>query len=74
LRNKDLQVKYFGVKDLRDFLLDHTLEESKRGAPFIAHFAMNGFPRPPKRVEKLRYVHRDPVKSGLVERPKDWFV
>jgi putative transposase len=25
-----------------------------------------------KRVEKLRYVHRNPVKRGLVERPEDW--
>jgi len=27
-----------------------------------------------KRVEKLRYIHRNPVKRGLVERPEDWFV
>ena len=25
-----------------------------------------------KRIEKLRYMHRNPVKRGLVERPKDW--
>jgi putative transposase len=25
-----------------------------------------------KRVEKLRYLHRNPVKRGLVERPEDW--
>ena len=24
-----------------------------------------------KRVEKLRYIHRNPVKRGLVERPED---
>ena len=23
-------------------------------------------------VEKLRYIHRNPVKRGLVERPEDW--
>jgi putative transposase len=23
-------------------------------------------------VEKLRYIHRNPVKSGLCERPEDW--
>ena len=23
-------------------------------------------------VEKLRYVHRNPVKRGLVEKPEDW--
>ncbi len=25
-----------------------------------------------KRVEKLRYIHRNPVKRGLVKRPEDW--
>jgi putative transposase len=25
-----------------------------------------------KRTEKLRYIHRNPVKRGLVENPEDW--
>jgi len=25
-----------------------------------------------KRVEKLRYMHRNPVKRGLVEKPAQW--
>jgi len=25
-----------------------------------------------KRVEKLRYIHENPVKRGLVEKPEDW--
>jgi putative transposase len=25
-----------------------------------------------KRVEKLRYIHRNPVKRGLVEEPQQW--
>jgi len=25
-----------------------------------------------KRVEKLKYIHRNPVTRGLVERPEDW--
>ena len=25
-----------------------------------------------KRIEKLRYMHRNPVKRGLVARPDDW--
>jgi putative transposase len=25
-----------------------------------------------KRVEKLRYMHRNPVNQGLVEKPEDW--
>jgi putative transposase len=26
----------------------------------------------PQFVEKLRYIHRNPVKDGLCERPEDW--
>ena len=25
-----------------------------------------------KRIEKLRYMHRDPAKRGLTDRPEDW--
>jgi putative transposase len=25
-----------------------------------------------KRMEKLGYIHRNPVKRGLVEQPEDW--
>ncbi|MCU1310433.1 MAG: hypothetical protein JWO20_1558 [Candidatus Angelobacter sp.] len=25
-----------------------------------------------KRIEKLRYMHRNPVKRGLAETPEDW--
>ncbi len=25
-----------------------------------------------KRIEKLRYMHRNPVKRGLVDRPEQW--
>ena len=25
-----------------------------------------------KRIEKLRYIHRNPVRRGLVQRPEDW--
>jgi putative transposase len=25
-----------------------------------------------KHIEKLRYIHRNPVESGLVEKPEDW--
>ena len=28
--------------------------------------------REEKRVEKLRYMHRNPVKRGLVAKPEDW--
>jgi putative transposase len=26
----------------------------------------------PKFVEKLQYIHRNPVERGLVEKPEDW--
>jgi putative transposase len=25
-----------------------------------------------KRIEKLKYMHRNPVKRGLAEKPEDW--
>jgi putative transposase len=25
-----------------------------------------------KHIEKLRYIHRNPVRTGLVEKPQDW--
>ncbi|HEV2324643.1 MAG TPA: hypothetical protein VGS10_11895 [Terracidiphilus sp.] len=25
-----------------------------------------------KRVEKLRYIHRNPVRRGLADKPEDW--
>ena len=25
-----------------------------------------------KRIDKLRYIHRNPVKRGLVEQPEQW--
>jgi hypothetical protein len=28
--------------------------------------------RKPKPIEKLRYLHRNPVTRGLVSRPEDW--
>ena len=27
---------------------------------------------PQKRVEKLKYIHRNPVHRGMVEKPEDW--
>ena len=25
-----------------------------------------------KRIEKLRYIHRNPIRRGLVQKPEDW--
>lgn len=35
------------------------------------YYDLNVFTRP-KFIEKLRYIHRNPVKRGLVENPEDW--
>jgi len=32
-------------------------------------FNIRGYPQ---FVQKLRYIHRNPVKAGLCERPEDW--
>ena len=35
------------------------------------YFDFNVWARP-KQTEKIRYIHRNPVMRGLVERPEDW--
>jgi len=43
------------------------------GAPFWEprYYDFNAWSEA-KRVEKLRYIHRNPVHRGLVESPEDW--
>src|SRR4029077_7021037 len=36
-----------------------------------SYYAFNVF-SDHKRIEKLRFMHRNPVKRGLVEKPEDW--
>jgi putative transposase len=45
----------------------------KRNAPFwqARYYDFNVW-SDRKRIEKLRYMHRNPVKRGLCERPEDW--
>ena len=47
--------------------------KSAEGAPFWEprYYDFNVWSEA-KRVEKLRYIHRNPVRRGLVERPEDW--
>jgi putative transposase len=51
------------------------LSVSKRLAPRpfwqVRYYDFNVFTHD-KRVEKLKYMHRNPVTRGLVERPEDW--
>ena len=44
------------------------------GAPRFWQTRYYDFPvwSEPKHVETLRYIHRNPVKRGLVARPEDW--
>ena len=44
-----------------------------RQRPFWqAHYDDYNVPDHDKLVEKLRYIHRNPVKRGLVSKPEDW--
>ena len=45
----------------------------RRERPFwqARYYAFN-VRTPEKRVEKLQYMHRNPVKRGLVSKPEDW--
>jgi putative transposase len=47
--------------------------ERWRGRAFLAK-ALLRFQHPEEAqfMEKLRYIHRNPVKKGLCERPEDW--
>jgi putative transposase len=47
-------------------------EGDKGGAPPQARYYNFNIWTKRKRVEKLRYMHRNPVKRGLVEKPEDW--
>jgi putative transposase len=53
----------------------HSSKTSQGGAPqpfwLPRYFDLNVWTEK-KLIEKLRYMHRNPVKRGLVERPEDW--
>ena len=48
-------------------------KETRTGQPFwhARYYDFNVW-SDEKRIEKLRYIHRNPVKRGLVEKPEDW--
>src|SRR5215467_1330420 len=48
------------------------LEEQTRRAFWQARFYDFNVWTAKKRVEKLRYMHRNPVKRGLVQSPEQW--
>jgi putative transposase len=51
--------------------LSVTLRRSERPFWQVRYYDFNVFTEE-KRVEKLRYMHRNPVIRGLVENPEDW--
>jgi putative transposase len=51
--------------------LSVTLRRSERPFWQVRYYDFNVFTEE-KRVEKLRYMHRNPVVRGLVEKPEDW--
>jgi putative transposase len=46
------------------YLADHAFWETR-------YFDFNVWSRP-KQTEKLRYIHRNPVVRGLVQKPEEW--
>ncbi len=53
--------------------LKTSVSKQSRQRPFwqVRYFDFNVFTSA-KRTEKLRYMHRNPVKRGLALRPEDW--
>jgi len=53
--------------------LKTSVSKQSRQRPFwqVRYFDFNVFTSA-KRTEKLRYMHRNPVKRGLVESPENW--
>jgi putative transposase len=66
---------YLTTKPHSQALQSLKLSVSKRLAPRpfwqTRYYDFNVFTHN-KRVEKLKYMHRNPVTRGLVERPEDW--
>ena len=68
------------VSEPREVLLSKALQALKlsvsvqsRERPFwLARYYDFNVHEEDKRVEKLRYMHRNPVKRGLVEKPEQW--
>src|ERR1700722_18032747 len=57
----------------RNYRRRHLFDADEERAPFWqARFYDFNVWTTKKRVEKLRYMHRNPVKRGLVESPELW--
>jgi putative transposase len=47
-------------------------KQSPRHPFWLAHYYDFNVITRPKRIEKIRYIHRNPVTRGLVEAPEHW--
>ena len=58
-------------KALQALKLSVSVQSEQRPFWQARYYDFNVF-TPDKRVEKLRYMHRNPVKRGLVSQPSEW--
>ena len=58
-------------KALQALKLSVAVQSKQRPFWQARYYDFNAF-TPGKRVEKLRYMHRNPVKRGLVSEPLEW--
>ena len=58
-------------KALQALKISVSVQSKERPFWQVRYYDFNVF-TPGKRVEKLRYMHRNPVKRGLVSEPIDW--
>jgi putative transposase len=58
-------------KAVQALKLSVSVQSKKRPFWQVRYYDFNVY-NEEKRVEKLRYMHRNPVKRGLVEKPEDW--
>lgn len=50
----------------------HQLREPESGPLWLPRYYDFNVWSEAKRIDKLRYIHRNPVARGLVQRPEDW--
>lgn len=65
------------IQVLKQFVAKRALEILRKTKGGERHFWMPRYfdfnvHNPKKSIEKLRYLHRNPVKRGLVSLPEDW--
>jgi putative transposase len=59
------------AKAIQAIKLSVSVQRTERPFWQARYYDFNVFTRE-KRIEKLKYMHRNPVKSGLVAKPEEW--